>query len=125
MQQMAQFEDGGGDDDEFQYNYQNPLDVSHFVPDLGGDHDADDANHFDFNLNGYDLIDVDPDRKVEKIQVEYAVKAKKVNVRKLKLKLWDRIDEDIAAGNKENESRRGNKVEDDDEDVEMGQKEES
>jgi len=97
MQQMAQFEDGGGDDDEFQYNYQNPLDVSHFVPDLGGDHDADDANHFDFNLNGYDLIDVDPDRKVEKIQVEYAVKAKKVNVRKLKLKLWDRIDVDILS----------------------------
>jgi len=104
MEQMAQFDNGGDDDGQFQYDYQNPLDTSHFVPDMGGgggSYDfADDG--FDFNLNGYDLIEADPDKQVERIHVEYAVTAKKVNVRKLKLKLWDRIDADIVPKDKEN-----------------------
>merc|ERR1719283_601818 len=104
MEQMAQFDNGGDDEGQFQYDYQNPLDTSHFVPDMGAgggsDDFADDA--FDFNLNGYDLIEADPDKKGERIHVEYAVTAKKVNVRKLKLKLWDRIDADIVPKDKEN-----------------------
>ena len=120
MEQMAQFENGD-DDDEFQYDYQNPMDTSHFVPNLGGDGGDDEAPHFDFNLNGYDLIEADPDRKVERIEVGYAVTAKKVNVRKLKLKLWDRIDTDIVPTEKENVSRNSNvKVPEEDEDIEMG-----
>jgi len=126
MEQMAQFEAGNDDDDEFQYDYGNPMDTSHFVPNLGGDGGDDEEAQFDFNLNGYDLIEADPDRKVERIEVEYAVTAKKVNVRKLKLKLWDRIDVDIVAAGKEkeNESRLSNKAssEEDDDDIEMGQR---
>lgn len=119
MEQMAQFENGNGDEDEFQYDYQNPMDISHFVPNLGGDGGDDEAPQFDFSLNGYDLIEADPDRKVERIQVEYAVTAKKVNVRKLKLKLWDRIDADIVAVEKENVARNSNVAEEDAEDIEM------
>ena len=127
MEQMAQFENGD-EEDEFQYDYGNPMDTSHFVPNLGGDAGGhgDDGIQFDFNLNGYDLIEADPDRKVERIQVEYAVTAKKVNVRKLKLKLWDRIDADIVMANKENVSKNSNvnrsdnrEGTGDDEDIEM------
>merc|ERR1712087_964406 len=114
MENMAQFaamaDNGGDDEDEFEYNYQNPLDCSHFVPALDAS-PLKGEEQFDFNLNGYDLID-DPNRKIDKIRVEFHVVAKKVNVRKLKLKLWDRIDGDLQTPqNKENE------------DVDMGVKE--
>merc|ERR1711920_1220498 len=91
--------------------------------------DNDALNAFDFNLNGYDLIDVDQSKKLNVIQVEYATKAKKVNVRKLKYKLWDKLAKDIPNKeeiNKENVERNSNKnAKDDDEDIVMNIKDES
>ncbi len=79
-------------DDEnggFEYNYNNPLDSSHFVPNMNGiGNNTMDNINFDFN---YDLIDMDPNKRVQKIQVEFATTAKKVNVRKLKSRLWEKI----------------------------------
>merc|ERR1712154_375288 len=110
--------DGFEDEDEFKYNYNNPLDSSQFVPDMNADNDQ--SNNFDFNLNGYDLIDVDQSKKLNVIQVEYATTAKKVNVRKLKYKLWDKLAKDLPANNnKENveiDSNRNIKQDDEDED---------
>merc|ERR1712013_544116 len=112
MENMAQFAamaaNGADDEDEFEYNYQNPLDASHFVPDLKGEGGA-------LDIDGDDLID-DPNRKVDKIRVEYAVSAKKVNVRKLKLKLWDRIDGDLQL-------KKDSHNDEDDEDIDMAAKE--
>eukprot|EP00483_Globobulimina_turgida_P007549 UN07564 len=94
------------DEDEFKYDYNNPMDSQHFVPDMNGSQDNGDGGLMNFNLHGYDLIDIDQSRKVEKIKVEFASTAKKINIRKLKLKLWDKIHTDLpdeAAGiNKEN-----------------------
>merc|ERR1712048_584233 len=119
---------GGGmdDEDEFKYNYNNPLDSSHFVPNMmDAADDNGGINNFDFNLNGYDLIDVDQSKKLNVIQVEYATKAKKVNVRKLKYKLWDKLASDLpskAEINKENVEKNSNwnvKADEEDEDIEM------
>jgi len=116
----------GEEEDEFKYNYNNPLDSSHFVPNMNDPADNDDGvNAFDFNLNGYDLIDVDHSKKLNVIQVEFATKAKKVNVRKLKYKLWDKLASDLpnkAEINKENVEKNSNrnvKADEEDEDVEM------
>jgi len=87
------------DNNEFQYNYNNPLDTSHFVPDMN-DGQNEKENYFDFQLNGYDLVDADPQKRVDKIKVEFATTAKKVNVRKLKLKLWDKINTDLEMTHK-------------------------
>merc|ERR1712228_59768 len=80
MGAMAVIEANGDDEDEFKYNYDNPLDSSHFVPNMN-DPLADDKA-FDFNLNGYDLIDIDQSKKLNVIQVEFATKANKENVEK-------------------------------------------
>merc|ERR1712154_711795 len=59
---MAVIEANDDNEDEFQYNYNNPLDSSHFVPNMNDPNDN--VYDFDFNLNGYDLIDMDPSKKL-------------------------------------------------------------
>ena len=109
-------------DNEFGGN--DPMDISNFV----GNDDAENQNYYDFNLNGYDLVEMDSSKKVEKIKVEFATKAKKVNVRKLKGKLWEKIHSDLPDreksmdSNKENDSNKSNKAgvdDDDDNDIDM------
>merc|ERR1712130_143385 len=112
----------GEEEDEFKYNYNNPLDSSHFVPNMNDPADNDGGvNAFDFNLNGYDLIDVDHSKKLNVIQVEFATKAKKVNVRKLKYKLWDKLAKDLPDKeeiNKENVEKNSNRnIKDDEMDI--------
>eukprot|EP00483_Globobulimina_turgida_P004111 UN04119 len=92
------------------------------------DNDNDDGGFMNFNLNGYDLIDIDQSKKVERIQVEFATTAKKVNVRKLKLKLWDKIHNDlpdvalqINKENIENSNHNNNEDVDVDVDVDMNE----
>merc|ERR1712025_51334 len=58
-----------------------------------------------------------PNRKIDKIRVEFHVVAKKVNVRKLKLKLWDRIDGDLQTP--QNKENREDQEEEEDEDIGM------
>lgn len=114
---MAVIDGDVEEEDEFQYNYNNPLDSSHFVPNMKDPNDN--VYDFDFNLNGYDLIDMDPSKKLEKIQVEFATKAKKVNIRKLKHKLWDKLASDlpnISSLNKENVQNNSNRNNNEEED---------
>merc|ERR1712172_42455 len=59
-------------------------------------------------------------------QVEYATKAKKVNVRKLKYKLWDKLATDLTLSNKENVESNSNRnvkaqQEEDNSDIEMNE----
>merc|ERR1712228_1127609 len=59
------------------------------------------------------------------IQVEYATTAKKVNVRKLKYKLWDKLAKDLPQNNnKENveiDSNRNIKQDEDEDDIQMNE----
>merc|ERR1712048_1458049 len=90
---------GGGmdDEDEFKYNYNNPLDSSHFVPNMmDGADDNGGINNFDFNLNGYDLIDVDQSKKLNVIQVEYATNWPKIC--RINISLTRRMWKGIAIG---------------------------
>merc|ERR1712157_356504 len=55
---------------------------------------------------------------------EFATKAKKVNVRKLKYKLWDKLAKDLPHNNKENVEKNSNrniKPEEDEDDIEMNE----
>merc|ERR1739844_327786 len=67
----------------------------------------------------------DQSKKLNVIQVEYATKAKKVNVRKLKYKLWDKLATDLTLSNKENVESNSNRnvkaQEEDNSDIEMNE----
>eukprot|EP01084_Bolivina_argentea_P252372 423597_1 len=120
---MAVIDDGDdADPGAFEYNYDNALDTSHFVPNLNCK--SEDHAQFDFNLNGYDLIDMDPAAKVEKIEVGFATTAKKVNIRKLKLKLWDKIDNELIVIDDDDENDKENiqNNNNENEDVDMKEK---
>ncbi|EJK47948.1 hypothetical protein THAOC_33297, partial [Thalassiosira oceanica] len=73
---------GGGDDGGFTFGYDDE------DPAAGPAQEDDNA---DYNLDDFDEV-----RKVEKIEVNYATVAKKVDVRRLKRDLWAELEEKTA-----------------------------
>eukprot|EP00051_Salpingoeca_urceolata_P005019 m.69652 g.69652 ORF g.69652 m.69652 type:complete len:697 (-) comp14006_c0_seq1:222-2312(-) len=106
---------GGAGVDTF-YNYDNANDVQNYCPDMGagGDDDDDDdlgdagweggfgddlslMDATQMNLTqsqGDDLVAAP--RKVEKIDIHYEKKAKRINVKKLKTSIWSELTSDIT-----------------------------
>jgi len=99
---------------------------------FGGGGDDDDGPGFDFGGGGDDMHDDDDDdeflvqhelegvRKVDKVQVGYAVVAKKVDVKRLKRDLWAELEQTFAGKTKSDEDDDSVDSETKDEEAENG-----
>ena len=91
-----------GSDNKEWYNYDNPNDISNYCPNDAADHSDDDdvgAGEISFGspsaMNNPtpigDLELIDAVAKIEKIDIQYAKQAKKIDVKKLKRAMWKSI----------------------------------
>ena len=86
----------GGEGDKSWYNYENPHDTSNYCPNTAEESDSD-GGGVDFGeverhgavIGGIELIEAAP--AVERIHINYAKKAKKIDIKMLKGAMWSNL----------------------------------